>query len=125
VNFGDMNGTSSSGFSGSLNLTEKIQSRHDIIKKVWDFYEGIEFYRMSPHQELVDNGYCLADPGREYLVYLEAKGTVSVAVTNGPFQVQWINAQNTADRRPGPATASGLALASPADGDDWLLRLTK
>ena len=39
LNFGDMNGDSSSGFSGTLNLADKIQSRHDIIdigKKVGD-----------------------------------------------------------------------------------------
>ena len=123
LNFGDMNGNSSSGFSGSLDPVDKIQSRHDIIKRVWDFFEPFQLYRMSPHQDLVNNGFCLADPGREYLVYLESRGTVNVAVSNGPFQVEWINAQNTLDRRTAPATSTGQGLASPTDGDDWLLHL--
>ena len=74
INFGDMNGDSSSGFSGTMDLNEKVQSRHDIIKAVWDFFETVPFYRLKPRQDLVDNGYCLAEPGRQYLVYLESPG---------------------------------------------------
>ncbi|MEY4386785.1 MAG: hypothetical protein RLY20_2068 [Verrucomicrobiota bacterium] len=124
LNFGDMNGNSSSGFTGSMNFTDKIQSRHDMIKKVWDFFETEPFWRMSPHQDLVStNAWCLANPGHEYLAYLQRTGTVSIAVSNGPFRVEWINAQNTADRRAGPTTTNGLNLASPTDGDDWLVHL--
>jgi hypothetical protein len=125
LNFGDMNGNSSSGFTGTMDLADKIQSRHDVIKKVWDYFATVDFYRMSPRQDLVSNGYCLANPGTEYLVYLESKGTVNVTVTGGPFKVEWVNAQNTADKRAGGTTANGAALASPTDGDDWLLHLTK
>jgi hypothetical protein len=123
INFGDMNGNSSSGFSGSMSLTQKIQSRHDTIKKVWDYFATQPVYHMNPRQDLVNNGFCLADPGREYLVYLQQRGSVSVTVSNGPFQVEWINAQNTQDRRPAPSTSDGANLASPNDGDDWLLHL--
>ena len=123
VNFGDMVTTSSSGFSGSMNFADKIQSRHDIIKKVWDFFQTEPFWRMTPHPELVNKGWCLAEPGREYLVYLQSTGTVSVTVSNGPFKVEWINATNTADRRAAPDTTNGLNLASPASGDDWLVHL--
>ena len=124
LSFGDMNGNSSSGFSGSMNPADKIQARHDIIKRVWDFFATLQLYRLSPRQDLVNNGFCLAEPGREYLVYLESRGTVSVTVSNGPFQVEWINAQNTADRRAAAATSTGQSLVSPTDGDDWVLHLT-
>jgi subtilisin-like proprotein convertase family protein len=125
INFGDMNGTSSSGFSGSMDPADKIQSRHDIIKRVWDFFETQPFYRMSPRQDLVNNGWCLADSGREYLVYLDSRGSVSVTVTNGPYQVEWFNAKNTEDKRTATTTANGQNLASPIDGDDWVLHLYK
>ncbi len=123
LNFGDMNGGSSSGFSGTMNLADKIQSRHDIIKLVWDFFATQQFYLMSPRQDLVNNGWCLANPGSEYLVYLQQTGSVSVAVSNGPFEVEWINAQNTSDIRFAGATTNGLNLISPPDGDDWLVHL--
>ena len=123
LNFGDMTSNSSSGFSGSMDLTDKVQSRHDIIKKVWDFFETEPFWRMRPRQDLVNKGWCLADPGREYLVYLQSTGSVSITITNGPFKVEWINAQNTSDHRHVADTTNGLNLVSPADGDDWLVHL--
>ncbi len=123
LNFGDMNGTSSSGFSGSLDLAEKIQSRHDIIKQVWDFFETQTFQRMRPRQDLVNNGFCLAEPGHQYLVYLQSHGSVSISFSNGPYAVTWINAQNPQDRRVTNNTLNGLNLAPPPDGDDWLVHL--
>jgi hypothetical protein len=80
---------------------------------------------MSPHQDLVSRGYCLALPGPEDLVYLESKGPVNVTVTGGPYKVEWVNAQNTADKRAGGTTTTGAGLNTPTDGDDWLVHLTK
>ena len=122
-NFADNRGDSSSGFTGSLNLAERAQPRHDIVKRVWDFFEAIPFYRLGPHQDLVENGFCLAEEGREYLVYLPARGAVSVKVKPGAYAVEWINAQNIVDRRKAGTTTDGQNLAAPGEGDDWLLRL--
>ena len=122
-NPGDM-GDSSSGFTGTMELPDRRQYRHDIIKKVWDFFETIPFYRMEPRQDLVSAGYCLAEEGVQYLVYLDSGGSVDVAVGSGAYSLQWINAQNTSDRRDGGSTSDGENLAAPDDGDDWLLYLT-
>ncbi len=70
INYADMHGNSSSGFSGTLDFSLKVQSKHDIIKKVWDFFETIEFYKMKPCSDLVNNGFCLAKPGEEYLILI-------------------------------------------------------
>jgi hypothetical protein len=123
LNFGDMNGNSSSGFSGTLDLAGRVQQRHDIIKAVWDFFETVPYHRTRPRQDLVDAGYCLAEPGRQYLVYLERPGTVNVAIQGGPYRVKWVNAANTSDVRAGGTTTTGRDLASPQTGDDWLLNL--
>ncbi len=125
LNFGDMDGNSSSGFSGTLELDARVQQRHDIVHRVWDFFETVPYYRMQPAQDLVSRGYCLAEPGREYLVYLEDGGTVDVRIGDGPYLIQWIDARNTFDRRFGGTTDDGKGLAVPAGGDDWLLRLRK
>jgi len=122
-NPGDM-GNSSSGFSGSMDLSDRRQSRHDIVKKVWDFFETIPFYRMSPRQDLVSAGYCLAEEGHQYLIYLDSGGSVDVKIGDGEYRVQWINAQDTTDRRDGGITGNGEKLNAPDDGDDWLLYLT-
>ena len=123
LNFGDMNGDSSSGFSGTMDLSQRNQARHDIIKRVWDFFETVPFYRMKPCQDLVSTGFCLAEVGREYLVYLPSRQTVDVRITGGSYGVEWINAQNTSDVRPGGTTTDGQDLTPPNAGDDWILRL--
>ena len=118
-------GNSSSGFSGSMELADMRQPRHDIIKKVWDFFETIPFYRMRPRQDLVSMGYCLAEEGARYLVYLDSGGSVDATIGDGQYSVQWINAQNTSDQRAGKPTSDGRNLTSPGDGDDWLLYLVR
>lgn len=124
LNFGDMAGDSSSGFSGSMDLSAKVQQRHDIIKAVWDFFETVPFHRMRPRQDLVDNGYCLAEPGRQYLIYLEEPGVINLNLPGGVYCIKWINARDTRDTRDG-GTATGVQpLVSPGGGD-WLLHLTR
>jgi hypothetical protein len=117
-------GDSSSGFSGSMDLDDRHQQWHDIVKAVWDFFETIPFYRMSPNQQIVDNGFCLAEAGRQYLVYLPDGGTVNVNVKGGPYKVTWINARNTSDRREDGMTKDGKNLSAPNGGEDWLVYLT-
>jgi len=48
---------------------------------------------MTPHKELASTAYCLADPGKEYLVYLPDGGevTVDLSAASGPLQAQWIH----------------------------------
>lgn len=125
LNYGDMNGDSSSGFSGTLELADRVQVRHDIVTRVWDFFETLPFHRMAPHQELVDRGYCLAEPGSRYLVYLPEGGAASVKVAPGAYGAEWINGQNPADRRDGGTTHDGRNLQAPPGGDDWLLSLAR
>jgi hypothetical protein len=125
INFGDMKGLSSSGFTGTMELADRVQERHDIIAKVWDYFESVPYWRMVARPELVDNGYCLAEVGQRYLVYLEAGGTVNVRVADGPYVVRWVNAQDTADVRYAGSTRDGSKLAAPAGSDDWLLDLSR
>lgn len=124
INFADMNGNSSSGFSGTIDLAQKVQAKHDVIKQVWDFFETIDFYRMTPAPSLVNRGYCLAEAGKQYLVYLENGEETSVRIPPGTYTVTWINAQDTHDRREQGITSGEQPLAPPDEGDDWLLWLT-
>jgi hypothetical protein len=125
INYADMNGNSSSGFSGTMDMAQKNQKVHDIIKHVWDFFETIPFWKMSPRQDLVDNGFCLAEPGSRYLVYLESPGAVNISILPGKYSIQWIDARNTQHRIDGNPTTSGQKLKSPKTGDDWLLYLER
>lgn len=125
-NVGDMNGRSFSGFSGSLDLSDRVQSRHDVPKQIWDFMETVPFYRMRPRQDLVNTGFALAEAGQHYLVYLPAGGAVSVNVGSGSsYAVAWVNARNPInDQRTGGTTTNGQNLRAP-DSSDWVLQLVK
>jgi hypothetical protein len=57
-----------------MDLADRFQERHDIIGKVWDFFESVPFWRMTPRPELVDNGYCLAEAGRSRCLPLRSHG---------------------------------------------------
>jgi hypothetical protein len=133
LNFAQNEGNSSSGFSGTLDLADKNQRLHDIVKMVWDFFESVPFYKMTPRQDLVDNGFCLAEPSRRYLVYLPSGGTVNISLRRGPYAITWINAQNPSQTYDAGRTDDGNAvvghpvekLTAPRRGDDWLLYLNK
>ena len=112
-------------FSGSLDLGERNQQVHDVIKRVWDFFGTMPFYEMNPRQDLVDKGFCLALPGWRYLVYLPSEGTVNVSVSVGPYRVVWIDARNPSRRYDLGITDDGKNLKPPAGGDDWLVHLIK
>lgn len=116
------NGNSSDGFSGTMDLAERVQHRHDIIKNVWDYFETVDFQAMEPSQNLVSRGYALADEGNAYLVYLPAGGSVNVSVGSGSYDVEWVNAIDTTDRRSGGTTSTGAGLSAP-DSNDWLVHL--
>ncbi|MBN1362316.1 MAG: DUF5060 domain-containing protein [Sedimentisphaerales bacterium] len=125
VSVADMGGNPSSGLSGTLDVSLAVQARHDTVRRVWDFFETVPFWRMQPRQDLVDNGYCLAEPGRLYLVYLPEPGTVTVDIGEGMYQVKWIDARDTSDVRESGIIEERCALTSPQEEDDWLLSLRR
>lgn len=55
--------------------------------------ERMNLAGMTPSKDLASYGYCLADLGKEYLVYLPDGGAVTVELTAnpGPFEVEWIH----------------------------------
>lgn len=123
INVGDMDGDSSSGFSGTMDICEAVESRHEIIGKIWDFFESIGYYKLTPSPNLVDHGFCLADEGSEYLVYLEDGGTVNLQLTEGEYEMQWINARNDYERTENKEI-QGSSFTAP-DNNDWLLYIKK
>lgn len=124
INYGDMTSSSSSGFSNSMAPAEAIESRHEIIHKVWDTFTTLPWSRMKPRPDLVNAGYCLADPGQSYLVYIEEPAILQVKVRRGVYEVEWINARQSSESHHKGETSSGRGLRPPGEGD-WILKLTR
>ncbi|MGF1636575.1 MAG: DUF5060 domain-containing protein [Cyclobacteriaceae bacterium] len=124
INFADMDGNSSTGFSGTLNLDDVNMTFHDAIKPVWDWFESIPFQTLKPRQDLVKHGFCLAKEHQEYYIYLDTIGEVELFL-NTPYDLEseWINAKNVKDVRTGPKVREKTMFESPSDGDDWILHV--
>jgi Putative collagen-binding domain of a collagenase len=75
---------------------------------------------MTPHGELVSTQYCLAEPGREYVVYLPEGGevTVDLSAATGELAVEWLHPVEGV-LTPGDPLAGGAkcALKAPFAGD--------
>jgi hypothetical protein len=73
-----------------------------------------------PHAELASTGFCLADPGREYLVYVPQGGAVTVDLSgvSGQFSTEWMRpAEGTFLSAEPTAGGSRQTLQAPFPGD--------
>ena len=122
INYGDMDGNSSSGFTASLDPHEANSTRHDIIRKVWDTFEELPWAETKPRPDLVNSGYCLANPGQTYLVYLADSRTTRVRFERAPYSVVWINPRRPDERVEAGTINEITELRAPSDGD-WILML--
>ncbi|HLY62573.1 MAG TPA: DUF4038 domain-containing protein [Terriglobia bacterium] len=91
-----------------------------------DFFTSFDWWKLDPHDELVDTGdFCLAERGKLYVVYLPMGGKVTVKLAPGRYQAAWFNA------RSGKLTAAPMAegpswTSPPApDSGDWALLLKR
>lgn len=124
LNFADMNGNSSSGFSGTLDLADCKQAKHDVVRKTWDWFETIPFHQMTARQDIVKDGFCLANEGVEYYVYADTIRKIEVFL-NFPYMLdsEWINAADPEEIRKGAKANSKTIFESPGEGKDWILHL--
>ena len=81
---------------------------------------------MVPKNDLASSGYCLANPGKEYLVFLPngESVTVDLSAVSGSVSTEWFNPQ-TGETQPGPQSAGGekRAYSSPFGKQDTALYL--
>ena len=83
----------------------------------------VDLAAMVPRSDLASSGYCLANPGVEYLVWVpQGDGQVSVELPAGRFQLEWFNTQTGELRRAEPFSHDGgrRSLATPFDADTLL-----
>lgn len=91
-----------------------------------DFFTGFEWWKVDPHDELVNKGtYCLAEPGRCYAVYLPRGGKATVQLKEGRYQASWFNPRSGETKPLPPAAGSAWTSPESPDGGDWALLLRK
>lgn len=80
----------------------------------------VDLAAMVPRVDLASSGYCLADPGKEYLVYLPSggMGTVDLSAADGSLVVEWVHPVEGAVTPGGTATGgSRRSFTAPFSGD--------
>ncbi len=96
---------------------EPIRAAMGVARRLAD---RIPLAFMTPHGELASSGFCLADPGKEYIVYLPEGGEVTVDLTpaSGQIIAEWVHPVD-GKTVPGEETFGGAkrTLRTPFSGD--------
>lgn len=110
---------------GDDTMTMLVGYRHMV-----DFFTSFPWWKTNPHDELVSNGaYCLADPGKTYVVYLPHGGQTTVRLQKGDYKAYMFSAvngeridlpdvQDTPWTSPAPPEKMGMP-----DTEDWAILL--
>ena len=79
-----------------------------------DFFKDTKYWLMRPADELVSEGYCLVDPGREYVVFLNrpSRFTLRIEGALGPLKSEWYHPY-TGERIDGVELTNGILKLSP------------
>jgi len=84
------------------------------------YAERMNLGDMVPSNDLASTGYCLANPGKEYLVYLPEGGqvTLDLSAVSGELKVEWFN-PTTGEAKPSGTASGGRKrdFSAPFSGD--------
>ena len=84
------------------------------------FADCVNLARMPPRGDLSSSGYCLADPGAEYLVYLPEGGAVTVDLSEvgTTLDLEWFDIRSGKTSDPGQLAGGGAReLTAPFAGE--------
>lgn len=88
------------------------------MKNLQTFFQSSNYWQLQPADNLVSSGgYCLADPGKEYLVFHNKATTFALTISqaSGSLNGEWLQ-PFTGERRPaGTLTNGTVTLTPPSD----------
>jgi hypothetical protein len=91
-----------------------------LYKHFGDFWRATEYWKLEPADQLVSSAWCLANPGREYVLYQNAAApfTLEITGTTGPLKAVWFNPLTGARTPAGELNNGQAKLSPPADWGD-------
>ncbi len=101
---------------GADSKWEPVRRAMGVTRRLAD---RVSLAAMTPRGELASSGYCLANPAKEYIVYLPEGDEVSVDLSGaaGKFQVEWIHpVEGQVIARPAVSGGASRTLKSPKSG---------
>ncbi|MDF7801998.1 DUF5060 domain-containing protein [Pontiellaceae bacterium B1224] len=117
--------------AGSSSIFEWGDAKNRIDYLCYIMTEDLEFYSMTPQDGLLsdivsgDTCYCLAEVGKQYLVYKEDGGSFNLNLAPGEYDSIWIDARTNARLLNGTVTSLGgnMAFIVPDNTTEWVLVL--
>ncbi len=100
----------------------QIDSKHEPTRAAMGYArrltETVALHAMAPTGDAASTGYCLADPGREYLVYRPAKAgpKIRMKIAAGRYTATWIDASNSKHNPLGTVKVEGGEHSFVLDG---------
>ena len=84
------------------------------MKHFGDFWRATEYWKLEPSDKLVGSGYCLAQPGSEYVVFQKAAlpFSLTIAGVKSPLRGEWFD-PFTGKRTPAGDFSNGPANVTP------------
>ncbi len=102
---------------------EEIREALGYSRKLAD---GVDLIHLVPSGQLASSGYCLARPGKEYLVYIPDDQPVTLDLTDasGTFHTSWFHTMN-GSKEPGADMEAGteITLISPFQEGEAVIHL--
>ncbi len=102
---------------------EEIRKAMGVTRKV---AERVNLATMLPLPDIASTRYCLAEPGKQYIVYVPSGSEVTVNLTDakGKFRAEWVHPIEGTTESGGIVEGGGpRTLKPPFDGDAVLLLL--
>ncbi len=88
-----------------------------------DFFTSFDWWRLEPHNKLVDGAFCLARPGRTYALYMSDSHPVTVQLQGGPYRARRFNPRNSVWTEIEGVTAGPWTSPEAPDDGDWAMLL--
>ena len=95
----------------------------EFMRHLYAFMTGTQFWKLEPHDELLDYGYCLAAPGEEYVIYLAQGREVRLRLdtAEGKFLGRWYDPRTGRFAQTIELWGKKRPLLRPPSADDWVL----
>lgn len=89
------------------------------------FTQKTRWSEMKPDNSLVSIGFCLANLGQEYVIYLPKGGSIMVnlAAASGDLSAEWFNPRTGLTTAAGIVTGGENSNFTAPDSNDWVLHI--
>ena len=91
-----------------------------LFKNLKNFFEKTEYWLLEPQDNLLSEGYCLANPGKEYVVFLNRPKPFSLTITalTKPLKAEWYQPYTNKRMDAGEISNGTFNLEAPLNWND-------